>query len=110
MTHDEIRVSSTFVAALARRLAQPATRDARAHLALGALTELAAAMADPLRLRAQARLAAADAEAHAVALGRTNGVGDSARTITAAVAAVLASGGVSDEPDVEGDEPDDGDH
>ena len=110
VTHDEIRVSSTFVAALARRLAQPATRDARAHLALGALTELAAAMADPLRLRAQARLAAADADAHAVARERRDDVGDSARTITAAVAAVLASGGVGDEPDVEGDEPDDGDH
>jgi hypothetical protein len=107
---DEIRVSATFAAALAGRLAQPAAPDARAHLALRALTELATAMADPLRARAQARLAAAGAEAQAAALEGGDDNREAARTITAAVAAMLVSGGVGDEPDVEGDEPDDRDH
>jgi hypothetical protein len=110
VTDDEVRVSSTFADALSRRLAEPAAADARAYQALGALTELAVAMADPLRLRAQARLAAAAADGLVTALEHVDDDPDSARTITAAVERLLASGGVDDQPDVEGDEPDDGKH
>jgi hypothetical protein len=67
-------------------------------------------MADPLRLRALARLAAAAADGLVTALEHVDDDPDSARTITAAVEWLLASGGVDDQPDVEGDEPDDGKH
>ena len=110
VTDDEARMSSRFAAALGRRLADPATRDASAHLALGALTEVAAAMADPLRVRAQTRLAAAAPDAQAASFEHVEDDRASARTMTAAVTAVIVSGGVGDQPDVEGDEPDDGDH
>jgi len=86
--------------------ARPSSDEARrAETALAALLELATALGDGLRARAQARLAAADAATQHAALGRAHAESpDAARTITAAVAALLASGRVDDEPDVEGGE------
>jgi hypothetical protein len=104
----EARVSATLAAAIARRLREPAL-DARAPLALAALAEIATAIGDTVRARAQARLAAATPEAQAEALGRHEADPAAARMITAAVAALLASGRVDDQPDVEGDERGDGD-
>src|SRR5262249_57325198 len=100
-SHHEVRVSTRFAAELSRRLACLDRDDARARLTLTALTELAAAMADPLRLRAQRWLAAATGEAQSAAFELQDDERDAARTITAAVAAVVRSRGVCHQPDVE---------
>ncbi len=105
----EVRVASTLASALARRLAEPATPAAHAELALAALAEIATAVGDGLRARAQAHLAADPPDAQAEALERRDADPEAARTITAAVAQLLASGRVDDQPDVERDEGDDGD-
>jgi hypothetical protein len=114
---DEVRISTTLAGEIARRLrdaagglpAPAAAHAARAQLALAALAEIARVIADPLRARAQRRLAAATPEAQAEALRRETVDPRNARTITAAVADLVASGRVDDEPDVEGDEAGDRD-
>jgi hypothetical protein len=106
---DEARVSSRLHAAFRRRRDLETGREGKARLALAALADVAGAIGDPLRARAQGRLAAAGAEAQARALDRGERDPDAARRITAAAAALVASGGVDDEPDVEGDEPGHGD-
>ena len=105
----EVAVAAGFATALRRQLATVDDRRARAQLALMALTELAATIGDPLRLRAQAWLATAPPPVQATALERRSHDPECARAITAAVEAVVASGGVDDEPDVEGDERGHGD-
>ena len=105
----EVRISATLARTLARRLAEPAPRATRAQLALAALAEIARVIAEPIRARAQRRLAAATPEAQAAALAREAADPEGAQTITAAVAAVVASGRVDDQPDVEGDEAGDRD-
>ena len=109
VTGSEVRIAKRAAAAFARHLAEPAAPDMRAQRALSALTELAVTMADPLRQRAQARLAAAPVTAQTAAFAERTEDPTAARTITAAVAAVLASGRVDHEPDVEGDESHDRD-
>ena len=104
----EVRASWTLATAVERRLAEPATPDARAQWALAALGEMASAVGDHLRARAQTRLAASPPDVQADALGRDDLDPEAARTITAAVAQLLASGRVGDQPDVERDEGGDG--
>ncbi len=105
----EARVSATLAAVIARRLGEPAAAAARAQLALAALSEIATAVGDPIRARAQAALAAAPADAQAAALERDDVEPAAAGIITTAVADLLASGRVDDEPDVEADEREDRD-
>jgi hypothetical protein len=100
----EARVSATLAATIARRLAAPVPPSARAPLALAAVAEIARAMGDAVRARAQRRLAAAAPEAQAAALEREAPDATAAPVITAAAADLLASGRVDDEPDVERDE------
>ena len=104
----EARVSATLAGTIARRLHDLAPSSARAQLALAALAEIARAVADTLRARAQVRLAAATPEAQAEALARDEPDPAAAAVITAAVADLLASARVDDEPDVERDEGRDG--
>jgi hypothetical protein len=106
----EARVSVMLAAAIARRLEEPAPPEARAQLALAALAESASAVGDTIRARAQARLAAATPDAQANALARHDPDPAAATIITAAVADLLGSGRVDDQPDVERDEGGDGDH
>lgn len=98
----EARIAATVAAALGRALAA-APSDRGARVALGALVELATALGDGLRARAQERLAAATPEAQAAAFAEPSREddGEAARAITAAVARLLRSGRVDDEPDVE---------
>jgi hypothetical protein len=103
---DDVRVSETLARTIAQRLAAT-TRAAGAQLALAALAEIARAVADPIRARAQVRLAAAAPDVQAAALAREDADPASAATITAGVADLAASGRVDDEPDVERDEADD---
>ena len=110
VTDREVAVADAFARRLTERLRAISERDERSHLALSALTELAVALGDPLRLRAQAWLAAAPPEAQAAALARDAHEGSLARTITAGVAALAASGRVDDEPEVEEEEGRDRDH
>lgn len=105
----EARVSATLATAIAQRLVEAATRRARAALALGALAEVGRAVADAIRARAQIRLAGAAPDVQAAALEREVPDPTAAQAITAAVADLLASGRVDDEPDVERDEGADGD-
>lgn len=105
----EARVSARLATAIAHRLREPAPSDVRAPLALAALAEIATAIGDTVRARAQARLAAATPDAQADALGRLDADPAAARTITAAVADLLSSNRVDDQPDVAGDERGDGD-
>ena len=100
----EVVVADALAHRLARRLASADDRATRAREALMALTELAAAIADPLRLRAQARLAAAAPDVQLAALRQDSHDPDTAPAIAGGVATVVASGRVDDEPDVEGDE------
>lgn len=103
----EARVSETLAGALAATLGATAAKERRAETALAALVEIATALGDGLRAQAQARLAAAAPAIQAAALAHDRGGEDdaaTARTITGAVAALLASGRVDDEPDVEGGE------
>jgi hypothetical protein len=93
----EVRVSSALAAAIARRLAEVATPAPRAQLALAALAEIARAIADPIRARAQRRLAAATRAEQAAALARDVAEPAAAPIITAAVADLVASGGVDDQ-------------
>jgi len=104
----EARVSATLAAAIARRLATPAAPEARAHLALAALAEIALAAGDALRARAQAVLARAAPDVQAGALAREHAEPGAAGTVTAAVADLLGSGRVDDQPGVEGEEGADG--
>jgi hypothetical protein len=105
----EARVSTVLGRAIARRLRRPAPAEGRAQLALAALAEMATAVGDAVRARAQARLAAAPPAVQAAALERRDPDPAAATTITAAVAALLASHRVDDHPDVERDEGEDGD-
>ena len=100
----EARVSTVLARAIAGRLRRPAAADARAQLALAALAEMATAVGDGIRARAQRRLAAAPPDVQAEALARGDTDPAAATVITTAVAALLASGRVDDEPDVERDE------
>jgi hypothetical protein len=71
--------------------------------------ELATALGDALRARAQARLAAAAPEAQVAAfVPKADDGGQGARVITRAVGVLLGSGRVDDEPDVERGEAGDG--
>ena len=105
---EEARVSATLAAAIARKLRSSAAPEARAQLALAALAEIAAALGDVLRARAQARLAAASPAAQAAALTHPRGDSHAAEVIAAAVGDLVASARVDDEPDVERDERGDG--
>jgi hypothetical protein len=109
VAHAEVRISHVLTEVIARRLREPAPAAARAQLALAALAEIATAVGDAVRARAQGRLAAAPPDAQAAALARHEADPEAATVITAAVADVLASGRVDDEPDVERDEAEDGD-
>jgi hypothetical protein len=103
----EIRVSSQLATVFTQRLATTATPERRARLGLAMLAEMASAVGDDLRARAQARLAAASPDTQTAAFAQPNENPETARAITAAVAA-LTSGRVGDQPDVEGDEAGDG--
>jgi hypothetical protein len=105
----EARLSTVLARAITRRLRRPSAAEAPAQLALAALAEMATAVGDTVRARAQARLAAATPAAQAAALERRDPDPAAATTITAAVAALLASHRVDDHPDVERDEGEDGD-
>jgi hypothetical protein len=109
VTGEEARISTTLARAVARRLREPAPATARAQLALAALAEMATAVGDAIRARAQAHLAAAPPEVQAAALERRAADPAVAAQITTAVADLAASGRVDDEPDVERDERGDGD-
>jgi hypothetical protein len=87
-----VRADARLRRALAEGLAATSRPEARAGLALAALTEIAGGAGDALRSRAQARLAGrpeADQRAALAALGERAGV--EARAITAAVAALLGA-------------------
>jgi len=103
------RIAATFARAVREAFADSGTRTPQA--ALGVLAEIASAFGDALRARAQARLAASPEEVQRRALAKeaVDAPGTAAR-ITAAVKALLASGRVEDEPDVERDEGGDRDH
>jgi hypothetical protein len=88
----EARVSATLAATIARHLAAPGPPSGRAPIALAAVAEIARAMGDTIRARAQRRLAAATPEAQAAALERDAPDTAAAPVITAAVADLLASG------------------
>ena len=103
-----VRMSRALHATFAERLAATRTVEAKARLGLAMLGEMAGAVGDALRARAQARLAAASVETQRAAFDAQDIGPDVAKTITAAVAA-LTSGRVDDEPHVEGDEARDGD-
>jgi hypothetical protein len=104
----EARASSRLHASFRRRLQAEVAAEGQARLALATVAEIAGALGDPLRARAQQRLAEAGAEAQARALARDEQDPGAARLITAAAADLVASGGVDDEPDVERDERGDG--
>jgi hypothetical protein len=104
----EARASSRLHAACRRRLQAEGAAEGRARLALATVAEIAGALGDALRARAQQRLAEAGAGAQARALARDEQDPRAARLITAAAADLVASGGVDDEPDVERDERGDG--
>jgi hypothetical protein len=105
----QVRASSRLRAVFRERVGTETTAEGTARLALAVLADLAGALGDPLRARAQRRLAEAGPEAQARALERETRDPGAARLITAAAADLVASGGVQDEPDVEGDERRDGD-
>lgn len=90
----EARVSATLAATIARQLAAAGPPSARAPMALAAVAEIARAMGDTIRARAQRRLAAATPEAQAAALQREAPDTAAAPVITAAVADLLSSGRV----------------
>jgi hypothetical protein len=105
----EARIGSVFANAVRHALAEPPNREPAAALAI--LAEIATALGDGLRARAQAGLAAASEGVQRQALERDRVADpDAARRITLAVRALLASGRVGDEPDVERDEGDDRNH
>jgi hypothetical protein len=99
----EARIGSLFATAIARALASSPAHPPEAALAM--LAEIATALGDGLRARAQARLAAApeDVQRQALAAGPGDDA-DAARRITLAVRALMTSGRVDDQPDVERDE------
>jgi hypothetical protein len=82
---DRVRLSGRLRRALAARVAGAAERAAQVRLGFAALADLAHALGDPLRARAQARLAAAPAAAQIEAL-------DAARTPAGAAAAAREIG------------------
>ena len=90
----EVRVSTTLATTIARRLHALTPSSERAQLALAALAEIARAVADPLRARAQLRLAAATPSAQAEALAQDEPDSTTAPTITTAIADLLTSGRV----------------
>jgi hypothetical protein len=86
----EIRVSSQLATVFAQRLATTATPERRARLGLAMLAEMASAVGDALRARAQARLAAASPDAQTAAFAQPDENPETARAITAAVAALTS--------------------
>jgi hypothetical protein len=89
---DRIRLSARLAHALAVRARGAPTRAEQVRLGFVALAELAHALGDGLRARAQARLAAASPAAQAAALGLARAPADAAagaREIGAAVQALL---------------------
>ena len=104
----EARASSRLHAALRERVEAEASAEGKARLALAAVADLAGALGDTLRARAQRRLAEAPPDAQARALEADARDPRAAQLITAAAADLVASGGVQDEPDVERDERADG--
>ena len=87
-----LRVSHRMRRVLAARARAAASPRAALELALAALGEIAQAVGDALRARAQARLAGATPQAQAAALEQARGADrDDARTIAAAAAALLAA-------------------
>jgi len=86
----EVRVSSRLATVFARRLATTATPERRARLGLAMLAEMASAVGDALRARAQARLAAASPDAQTAAFAKPDENPETARAITAAVAALTS--------------------
>ena len=99
----EVRIGSLFAAAITDALADPSAREPKTALAM--LAEIASALGDGLRARAQARLVEAPevVQRQALAADRADDP-DAARRITGAVRALMTSGRVDDEPDVERDE------
>jgi hypothetical protein len=96
----EARIGSLFAAAIAEALADGSARTPEAALAM--LAEIATALGDGLRARAQARLAAAPEDVQRKALAADGAADpDAARRITRATRALMRSGRVDDEPDVE---------
>jgi hypothetical protein len=87
-----VRLSLRLRRALAARLAAATTRAEQVRLAFTALADLAHALGDGLRARAQARLAAAAPNVQADALGREAEV-TGARAIGSAVEALLEDAG-----------------
>jgi len=86
-----ISVSHAFRDALGRKLGAAASRAERLALGLAALTEIAHLVADPLRARAQAHLAALPESAQARALERGDAARvDDATRIAAAVESLVA--------------------
>lgn len=100
----EARASSRLHAAFRQRLEGEASAEGRLRIALGTLAEVAGALGDALRARAQRRLAHAGPSAQAEAFAQDERDPRGARLIAAAAADLVASGGVGDEPDVERDE------
>jgi hypothetical protein len=89
---EQARLSSRLRRALAERVRGAASRAEQVRLGFAALAELALALGDALRARAQARLAAAapDVQAAALAGGRSAaGAAAGAREIGVAVEALL---------------------
>jgi hypothetical protein len=95
VTGERARLSTRLRRALHRRLAG-AERAAQVHLGFAALADLAHALGDALRARAQARLAAASEEAQAAALARPRSpaaAASAAQTIGRAVERLLEEPG-----------------
>jgi hypothetical protein len=89
-----LRFSPLLCSALASRLAASPSREARAHVALAALTEMAMLAADTIRARAQRLLMELDEAAQSRALTSPPPPDAAAATrITAAVEALLAAPG-----------------
>lgn len=99
---NRLAISHAFHDTFRRRLQTASTRPDRLAVALAALTELAHLFGDPLRARAQSRLAALSPETQTRLLTQPNPEedthGDDARRIAAAVEALATDTDPSDTP------------